>query len=84
MTSSIDQLMELAPGLDAAAREHVRLLMLLTSQAKALKEELEDVLKQRNVEIANGLDQFGIDKWILAKATGMSETRVNQILAEVG
>ncbi len=83
MASRIDKLEELSKGLEPASRRRVEMLLRYSDDIDELHGELESAHDRRNKAIALAIDVDHLDRRIIIGATGLTDTRVSQILAEV-
>jgi hypothetical protein len=81
--TAIDRLLEIAPHLDASSRHQIEKLLAATDELRRANATLEKLVADRNLEVVRSVDVYGIDKPTIAKATELSPSRVNQILAEL-
>lgn len=83
--SLIDTLARLGDGLSARQRHALSKLLQQSKNVRVAKEALDAATAERDSQVLTSVDDFGLDvRSIVAPATGLTHTRINQILATKG
>jgi hypothetical protein len=84
MTPEVDDTASLGAGLSASQRLELERAIRLAREVRNQEAAVRQTMRARDVQIVRAIDFHQIDPARMAKATGISPVRINQILAEQG
>ena len=83
--SMIDVQVRLEQGLSARQRHQLSKLLRAVRDVAAAQAKADEAIAARDSCILNSVDDYGLDvRRIVSPATGLTHTRINQILAKEG